>query len=168
MHQRLKVDQDRLVAGRDDVLVVEIRRPERVQDGEQDSRPPEEPFSFRWPAERPAGDELLPAVPGPAQHSGRPQVAAGDPAAHPVCDLAKFEADPQVAWLVDKLATISEPDGRDRPAVAVPVSESQLNRHDRPWVRSVEHAADESLAIGGEPVQQLQAGLRPVQAERAE
>ena len=118
----LQVDQDRVFTGRYEVLEVEVRRIERVEERQV---PPLAPVETADLVRRRAGllgHELHPSV-GPAvEDLERPERRVVPPLVQPGEEFLEVDVDRQAPWLVDDPKTRTELGDLHRPAAAMRVA----------------------------------------------
>ncbi|MBB5959201.1 hypothetical protein FHS29_005821 [Saccharothrix tamanrassetensis] len=163
VEQRLDVHQHRLVAARDQVLVVHVGAVDRVEQGDQRAQPVVEPADAGHVRARGVRDELQPAVGRPGQRPGHPQ-AQVRVAVEPDQQLAEGGVQGDRARLVDDLAAVLERQHGHRAATLVGVAPAGVDGDHRAGVAAVQQLPHDRGTILREPVQQLPVRLHGVQA----
>nr|BFE70210.1 hypothetical protein GCM10020092_035110 [Actinoplanes digitatis] len=159
MEQHLRVDEHRMLAVRDQVLAVQVDRPDRVQQREQRAGPAVEARTGLEVGERAVRDELGVTVGGAGQGRGGAQVQAGHGPVQPVDQRGEGGVRGEAARLVDHPLAVAEGEQGHRPAALVRVAESGADAGQRARVPAVEQGVDQGAAVGRVPPEQLGPGV---------
>src|SRR5690606_42163813 len=93
MEQRFEVHEDRILAGRNQILLVEVGGLHRVEEREEAALPLVEPFDLLGRLAFGSRDELAPAVPPAAETRRRPERRLETARAQPRDGLVEVDAD---------------------------------------------------------------------------
>ncbi|OCC08220.1 hypothetical protein A3Q37_05914 [Streptomyces sp. PTY087I2] len=177
VEQGLHVDQHRVRSAGDQVLVVQIRTVQRVQQGQQRTLAPVEPPGLRRRGAGPLLDELGPAVVPPVQDAQHPQLGGARQRTEPLDKGVEVPVGRERARLVDQPGTVGEPQEHHGPAPAMAVTRTGLDPGECPRTRGgaecsgpvAEHPCrGQQIQVGGEPRDQLGEGVSRVEAGRRE
>src|SRR6266404_3593508 len=122
MEQRLEIDEHGMLAGRDQILEMKVRRSKDIEEGQKSPLPLIEPVHLFRGGTGTRLDELHPAIVRAAEDANRPKVISGHQAIEPGQQLLKMEVDGQRSRLVNDRRSRREAKQGDAPAVAVRVS----------------------------------------------
>jgi hypothetical protein len=131
LEEGLQIDQDRVLAGRDQVLVVEIGRLQRVEQGQVGALPLVEAPDGRGRGAPGRRHELGPAVVAAIEHAHRPQRRRGAGRVQPGDEAVEMMIDRERARLVDEPEAAGEPEQQGRPPAAVAVARPALDLDQR-------------------------------------
>ncbi len=181
VEQGLHVDQDRMRAAGDEVLVVEVRTVQRVQQGQQSPLTPVELPGLRLRRAGPLLHELDPAVRAPVQHPQYPQLRGAVQRTEPLGQGVEVPVRRERTRLVDQPRASGEPQQHHGPPPAVAVARPGLDADERPGpgvrtegpargaVPGAEHPGRaQEMPVGGEPGGHLREGVPGVEAGRGE
>lgn len=169
VEEGLHVDQERVLAVGDQVLVVQVGPVQGVQQGEQRALAPVElPYLRAGPAGQHL-HELDPAVGLAVDHGQRAQPGRAGQAAEPVGEVVEVAVHGDRTGFVHQPRAVRETQQRHRPAAAVAVPRPGLDVDEQMSVRPArEPRLRQGRLVGGEAVQQFGEGVGRVEADPAE
>ncbi len=163
VEQGLDVDEKRLVAPGDQVLVVEVGAVQGVQQRQQGALTAVEARQLLLVRAGQVGDVLDPSVPGPVQQRRHRQTGRAGPRVEPADDLVEVPVGAERPRLVDHVAAVGEGEDGDGATASVPVPGSARHADQRPRVGSAQQGGDDVRPVGLEAPQQFGQGLRRMQ-----
>src|SRR5262249_1286834 len=151
---RFQIDRIRVLAGGDEVFLVDIDALERIRQAQQGAAAPVVSACVALVSAGARFDELDPAVRGARQHAQRRQRVREPLSVQPLDEREERGVEPEILWLVDEPEAVAELKAQHRAAAVVTVGLAWQDANERAERRPIERSRD-LRAIGREMLEEL-------------
>jgi hypothetical protein len=162
VEERLQVDQDRVLAGRDQVLEVKVGRLQGIQHREGSTLALIETSDFLGGGAGPGGHAFDPPVVAAVEDDQGPEAGVSAAPVQPGEQFLEMHLDGQRLGLVDHLEPRAEPGDQHRPSAPVAVAGAAPDLHEHARVARGMKRGPDRVPVGAEVPEEFQTEGDPV------